>query len=370
MKIDFYMPVKIISGIGCVGDNYKLFSLGNHALIVTGRHSAVKSGALADVTFALEKNGIEYTVYSEIGENPLLSACYAGGQKAHECGADFVIGIGGGSAMDAAKAVAAFATNPEITDMELFSDNLKPSLPIIEIPTTAGTGSEANWIAVLSLDGKAKKKSFKSLCSFAKYAFVDPKYTYSLSAAYTVSTALDAYCHCIESYLSPKSTGITRMMAAEGAKGIWNILSGISPDKSNCVVFTPEQREILINSSCFAGIAINGAGTGFPHPLGYNLTMYKNIPHGRACAVFTGEYINYNMRTDEGKALLNEFAERTGADISEIAEVIPTLANVHPSISDEEIDLFISQVSGAGNYANSPYVISTDEMRDIYRKLF
>lgn len=366
MKIDFYMPVKIISGVGCVGKNQKLFSLGSHALIVTGRHSAVSSGALADVTAALESNGVGYTVFNEITENPLLSACYKGGQTAHAAGADFVIGIGGGSAMDAAKAVAAFAANPEIGEYDLFGDGLKPSLPLIEIPTTAGTGSEANWIAVLSLDGKAKKKSFKSLCSFAKYAFVDPKYTYSLPIGYTVSTALDAFCHCIESFLSPKSTEITRMMGVSGAADIWKVLKELEIDPN----VTPEQRELLINASCFAGIAINGAGTGFPHPLGYNLTMFKNIPHGRACAAFTGEYVRYNMKTDEGKALLEAFAAGIGSNTEEIAGVIPKMADVDLKLTSDEIDMFVSQVADAGNYVNSPYVINRDEMKDIYTRLF
>ena len=366
MKIDFYMPVKIVSGVGCVIENSGLFALGKHALIVTGRHSAVKSGALSDAAAALERCGASYTVYSEIGENPLLSVCFGGGQKARECGADFVIGIGGGSAMDAAKAVAAFAANPDIAAEQLFSDSLKPSLPLIEIPTTAGTGSEANWVSVISLDGKSKKKSFKSPYSFARYAFVDPRYTYSLSYGYTVSTALDAYCHCIESYLSPKSTGITRMMAAEGAAGIWSVLKGISEESG----VSEKQREILINSSCLAGIAINGTGTGFPHPLGYNLTMYKGIPHGRACAVFTGEYIAYNLRSAEGKRLLEEFSARTGADLADISETVPALADVRLEFTDEEIDLFVRQVGDAGNYKNAPYVIDADEMKEIYRKLF
>lgn len=366
MKIDFHMPVKIISGIGCVKNNSKLFKLGSHALIVTGRHSAEKSGALADVTDVLGENGIGYTVYNEISENPLLSACFSGGQIARESGADFVIGIGGGSAMDAAKAVAAFAANPGIGEYDLFGGELKPSLPLIEIPTTAGTGSEANWIAVLSLDGKDKKKSFKSLCSFARYAFVDPKYTYSLSYGYTVSTALDAFCHCIESFLSPKSTEITRMMGVSGAADIWKVLCELSPDKE----ITPEQRELLINGSCLAGIAINGAGTGFPHPLGYNLTMFKGIPHGRACAVFTGEYVRYNMKTGEGKALLEAFAAGIGSSADEIAARIPGMADVNLKLTDEEIVMFIDHVADAGNYANSPYVINKDEMREIYTRIF
>src|SRR5699024_10340606 len=99
-----------------------------------------------------------------------------------------------------------------------------PSLPIAAIPTTAGTGSEANSFSVLTLDGGLKKKTFKSPYSFPKVAFVDPKYTYSLNYDYTVSTALDALCHSIESFMSPKANDVTEMFSLYGAKAIYDTL--------------------------------------------------------------------------------------------------------------------------------------------------
>lgn len=361
-NIDFFMPVRIVSGEGCISANQNLFGIGKKALIVTGANSAVKSGALADVISALDSQGIGYSVFNKIMENPLVSVCYEGGAAASQTGADFIIGIGGGSAMDASKAIAAYAANPDILPMGIFESELKPSLPMILIPTTSGTGSEANMISVLTLDGKDAKKSFKSDYSYAKYAYVDPVYTYSLSYDYTVSTALDAFCHCIESYLSPKSSEITRTLAADGARDIWKVLSEISAEST----ISEEQRRLLAYASCRGGIAINGTGTGFPHPLGYNLTMYHGIPHGKACAAFTGEYLKYNMQNNEGRQLIAAFSELICASPEIIAENIPKLAGINLKLSSEEIELFIRQVGGASNYKNSPYVINETEMKKIY----
>jgi alcohol dehydrogenase class IV len=365
-NIDFFMPVKIISGESCILANKSLFGIGKKALIITGANSAVKSGALADVTSALDSLGIGFSVFNKIMENPLVSICYEGGAAAFETGADFIIGIGGGSAMDASKAIASYVANPDLPPEGLFESELRPSLPMILIPTTAGTGSEANMISVLTLDGKDAKKSFKSDYSYAKFSFVDPVYTYSLSYDYTVSTALDAFCHCFESYLSPKSSEITRTLAVDGARDIWKVLSEISPENP----ISKENRRLLAYASCRGGIAINGTGTGFPHPLGYNLTMYRGIPHGKACAAFTGEYIKHNMQSSEGKRLITDFSERIGTSSELIAENVPKWADISLNISSDEIDLFIRQVGSASNFKNSPYVINETEMREIYSRLF
>ncbi len=366
MNIDFYMPVRIISGEDCVKNNPNLFDIGKSALIITDADSAVKSGALDDVSAVLDSIGIKFTVFDKIRENPLISICFEGGNLARKSNADYIIGIGGGSSMDAAKAIAAYASNPDIRPEGIFEPGLKPSLPLILIPTTAGTGSEGNWISVLSIDGKSCKKNFKSNYSYAKYAFVDPRYIYTLPYYYTVSTALDAFCHCFESYLSPKSSAITRTLAVDGAKDIWKILNELSPE----IPLTHEQRRLLAYAACRGGIVINGTGTGFPHSLGYNLTMYHSIPHGRSCASFTGEYIRYNTMSCEGNRLINEFAEKIGTSPELIGENIPKWANVKLTLKSEEIDVFISQVADAVNYKNSPYVINEIEMKQIYSKLF
>jgi len=375
MNLNFHMPVRLISGEYAVQNNASALALGSHALIVTGRRSAEASGALADVTAALEAQKIAYTVFNRIRENPLASTCREGGALCRKVGADFVIGIGGGSALDAAKAVAAFAVCPDADEIGLYTAEIPASgmLPVSAVPTTAGTGSEANPYAILTLPGGTKKKTFKHIPgSYPRVAFVDPRYTYSLGEDYTVSTALDALAHAMESFLSPKSDDISEMMALYAARHIWDVLfCGVDGEgQRDAGGFTPVQRHRLSLAACAAGIAINKTGTGFPHPLGYSITLSEGIPHGRACGAFAGAYIEYNMRTSQGEARLTRFASYLGSTPAEMARRIPLKADVHLTLSREQIDEHIDRVAGAGNYANSPYVISRDEMTMIYASLF
>lgn len=366
MNFSFNLPVRIVSGANCVRDNAALLCIGSHALIVTGKNGAKKSGALDDVISILTDNGIDFTVFDEITENPPLETCFNGGRLGADAGADFVIGIGGGSALDAAKAIAAFTANQQISALEIYDGEkrISPSLPIIAIPTTSGTGSEANPYSVLTLPGGQKKKTFTAPDSWPKIAFLDGRYTFSLSREQTLSTALDAFAHALESYLSPKSTEISTMMAFYASSHIWDII------KDDPEEYTEFMHERLLCASCAAGIAISITGTGFPHPLGYAITMLDGIPHGAACAVFEGDYIEYNMKSPLGKAKLLEFAEVHETTVENLIKRLPELSGVKLSFTEEEIAKRVELIADAKNYANSPYVISKEEMYDIYKKHF
>lgn len=373
-NLDFFMPVKTVFGENAVTHAKDSLALGTHALIVTGKRSAILSGALDDVKGALASLNISYTIFDKIEENPLLSVCYEGGKLAVNVGADMVIGIGGGSPLDASKAIAAFASNPGVLPEEIFTATLDNILPVVLIPTTAGTGSEVNNYSVLTIDSTNVKKTFKHEKSYAKLAILDPKYTYTLNKNYTVSTALDAFCHCLESYLSPKSTDISMMFALYGAEKLWNALISIK-NRPDCLETEPDDvikslRADLMAAACAGGIAINTTGTGFPHPLGYSITLYDNIPHGRACAVFTGEYIKYNMKTEPGAAKLYNFAKALGTTPEEIAHIIPALSGVKLKLGADKRRDYVDKVRGAANFSNSPYVISYEEMLDIYDRTF
>ena len=366
MIFSINIPVRIISGRGCLRRNSKDLILGKKAFLVTGRSGASSSGALKDVEDILSDASVEYASYTKVNANPPLMDVYEAGKAAAEFGADFIIGIGGGSAMDSAKAIAAFAANADVSPEDIFSsEKLKNgALPIVLIPTTAGTGSEANPYSVLSLPCGNKKKTYSSTYAWAKVAFLDPAYTESLNYSATVSTALDAFAHALESYLSPKANALSTMLAEYAAKNIWDVLTQM-PDE-----FTEEHRDMLCYASCAAGAAISITGTGFPHPLGYSLTMLSGLPHGRACAVFHGDYIEYNMRTEIGAEKLNKLAEAIGTTPRLMAEFLPGLADVDITLTDEEIRTYVDLIKGAKNYGNSPYVINEEEMLAIYRKHF
>ena len=142
MDFSFCMPAKVLVGSGIVGQNAALLgSLGSRCLLVTGKNSARLSGALDDVTAALDSQDIPWSVFDGIGQNPLLSSCHAAGQAAREFGADFLVGIGGGSPLDAAKAAAVYAANPELSPRDIYGGHKNPALPFALVGTTSGTGS-------------------------------------------------------------------------------------------------------------------------------------------------------------------------------------------------------------------------------------
>jgi alcohol dehydrogenase class IV len=365
MNFNFYLPTRFLSGFGVLKSHPEHLAIGASAFIVTGKNGARKCGALDDVISVLSERGVKYTHFDSVTENPPLLMCSDGGQQCRAAGADFVIAIGGGSVMDAAKAISAFATNPDIAPEQLFEiDLLKPSLPIICIPTTAGTGSEANPYAIMTLQGGKRKKTFNAPFSYPKTAFLDPAYTRSLSRDYTISTALDAFAHALESFLSPKSNVFSEQQALFAAKEIWNVLSQY-PER-----FDDEMRESLLYAATAAGIAISITGTGFPHPLGYSITLLDGIPHGAACALFDGDFIEYNERSEAGKAKMERFYAALDVKPKVLKEYLPALSGVDLTFTEEEIKERIELVQGAKNYANSPYVISVEEMYEIYRKHF
>ena len=322
MSDSIYMPAKCIWGNNAVSDNSAEFrALGNSCLILTGKSSAEKSGALGDAVKVLEKEGISWGWYNGIGENPLLSSCHAAGEKAREIGADFILGIGGGSVLDAAKAVAIYASNPDLAPIDIYKREYNnPPLPVALIGTTAGTGSEVTAVAVLTNDETGIKKSISGPDCYAKISFCDPKYTATMPYKTTVSTALDAFAHAIEGFFTPKCNGVLRLFAEKCIPELYRCLKALSQADT----VDPELREPLYYASIYAGLVINTCGTAFPHPLGYVLTENYGIPHGMACAAFFAPYIDRCA----------EFAPEKFADFIKMTENIDDVKKVIASLTD------------------------------------
>lgn len=290
MDFLFYNPVRIIGGAGCVAANAAIFrEMGERALIVTGAESAKISGALGDVTGAMGRAGVQYLIFDGMRENPLLSLCVAAGDAAREFGADYIVAIGGGSALDGARAASVFAVTEYADPAEIFERSFQQSLPLITIGTTAGTGSEVDDIAVITQDKTNQKRGIKSPLLFAKIAFYDHNYTKSMNLRQTVSTALDALCHCFESWFNTAVTETSATMARRGAKLIYPHLVQIAEGK-----FDPNDdklRRDLYHGSLWGGLAIAQSGTGWPHPAGYSFTETMGLAHGVACALFEPAFL-------------------------------------------------------------------------------
>jgi len=322
MDLTSYMPVNLVTGAGCVRASAQaLAKLGKVCLIVTGRTSAKVSGALQDVTDTLTGNGQSYVLFDKIGQNPQLTDCMAAAQMAIAGGADFVLGIGGGSAMDAAKCIAVLAANPGLTQDQLYAfDWAKAPLKIVTVGTTAGTGSEVTKVSVITTpDGR--KKSFRHDGLYPVLSLGDPNYTMSLSPMVTRCTMVDTLSHCAESFFSRLANHISRSYAVEGIRLLLPIFRRMA--ENGCDDLDFDTREQLYCASIYGGLAINVTSTCFPHTMGYLLTEEFGIPHGTACAVFQKDFYAYNKTVVP--ALAAEYLERIGCSEEEYLDLIEKL---------------------------------------------
>ncbi len=296
----YYMPVKIYAEDGCVKNHAAdIAAYGKKALIVTGRHSAELCGALGDVKSVLDEKGIAYVHYNEVEENPSVETI----MKARDLGlaehADFVIGIGGGSPMDAAKAIALMLRHSDKDASYLYEKGAdSTALPIIEIPTTCGTGSEVTAVSILTRHDTHSKGSIPHKI-FGNLALLDARYLESASPSTLASTAIDAFAHLTESYISSDATQFSRNLSLTGLRtwaGCKDILLGIRPAD-------PAARKQMLLASTYGGMAIAHTGTSVPHALSYTLTYNLHMKHGKACGHFLANYMREASPADTARVL-------------------------------------------------------------------
>lgn len=344
MEFSFYVPTKIMGGNGCVRANTKVFKeMGKRALIITGASSAKASGALDDVIDSLDEHKIGYTVFNEVRENPLLSTVAKAGRIARDMKADFIIAIGGGSVLDAARAASVFAASDIEPWENVYKGAFTAHLPFVCIGTSAGTGSEIDNVAVITEDATGHKKSIKKDFLFAEYAFCDYNYTKSMNLRQTVSTALDALCHCFEGWFNTAATEPVVCAARRGAELIYPWLKKITA--GNFDADSDEMRRDLYYGSLWGGITITHAGTGFPHPAGYILTERGGIPHGIACAVFEPAFMRHTIPNLDIKDLkmLNAII---GSE-AELIETIEQLCKNNIKVTKEVCDDIVQRLAGS-----------------------
>ena len=298
--MNFYMPVRVYSEENCVMNHAaELAELGTRALIVTGKSSARKCGAFADVTAALEKYGVSWVEFAEVEENPSVETIMRARKVGCKVEADFVIGIGGGSPMDAAKAIALMMRHPDQGWEYLYDKGAETStVPIAEIPTTAGTGSEVTAVSVLTRHDKHVKGSIPHKI-FADLALIDGKYIASAPAQILANTTMDALCHLYESYIHSKATDYSRMCAEYGIK-IWARSKDVVLGRREA---NAEDYRNMMNASCMAGMAIAHTATSMPHALSYRLTYSARMAHGKACGYFLAGYLREADQADAAHIL-------------------------------------------------------------------
>lgn len=280
------MPVTVYEEESCVRNHPEVFAAaGKKALLVTGRHSADRNGAASDVLSVLEDLGIASVRFREVEENPCVETVMRARRLGLSEGADFVVGIGGGSAMDAAKAIALMMRHPEEGADYLYGSRDASRVPLILVPTTCGTGSEVTPVSVLTLPERKTKASTPHPL-FADAALIDGRYLAFAPETVIRNTAMDALGHLFESYLNADATDYSRMCVDAGLK-IWSrsrdVLlhsAAISGDYAN-----------LMRASTLAGMAIAQTGTALPHGLSYPITYDLHMAHGRAVGYFEAGYL-------------------------------------------------------------------------------
>ena len=317
---------------------------------------------------ALSTEDIDWLIYDKITENPRLDHCHEAGQLAYEERVDFIVGIGGGSPLDAAKAVAVYAANPSFTQKDIYSQAPRnKALPIVCIGTTAGTGSEVGRVSVLTDPETNRKKSISPADCHPALTFADPKYTHSMPYAVTVSTALDALSHVLEGYMSVKCGDIPTLFGEKAIELIWEGLTYLYNTKA-----LPDEalREKLYYGSLYAGITLAYCGTAFPHPLGYILTENYGIPHGKACAAFMGEFMERACLFTPEKA--KKALAIMGTDIGEFKKIIEALTDL-PEIkmTEEEIQKHCERFNTApANFKFSPGGFTKEDAVRIFTEKF
>jgi len=349
MEFKFLMPTKVLLGVGCVAGNKEEFGkLGKKALIVTGRNSAKASGALRDVTTVLDEQAIVWELFDQIEENPTFAVVEAGGAAARRFKPDMIIAIGGGSPLDAAKAIAVLAVN-FISASELYEGDFQAApLPIAAVPLTAGTGSEVTPYSILTDSERQTKRSFSDVRIFPQIAFLDARYTHTQSRAVTVNTAVDALSHAIEGYLSKRSTAVSDCLALEAIRSFGRACNALVLGEFDISV-----REELLYTSLLGGVVIAQTGTTAVHALGYSLTYFYQVPHGRANGLLLGEYLRFNepVVPQKVEAVLAALGLKT---VDEMKVLMSRLLPSSEVYSQEELHKFVAIASEAANIVNTP----------------
>lgn len=353
MNYKYHMPTKVFCGENCILNNRDVFkSLGEKALIVTGKRSAKMNGSEKDVKAVLDAIGIDYVIFDQVMSNPTIPCAYEGAAVAKENDVDFVIAIGGGSPIDAAKAMALIAAQ-DIAEDDLFSGDYQKALPIVAVPTTAGTGTEATQYSILTNDQAETKTSIASELIFPTISFLDAKYMLTLPLTATINTTIDALSHAVEGMFSVRASTVSNALAMKSIRMIMESIPSLleASEKDSIEMLSLSFRERLMEASFLAGMVIAQTGTTVVHAMGYSLTYFKHIDHGRANGLLLSEFLRLAEKEQPEliRTILTAMKLNT---VSEYKQLMDQLFGEKEAISAEEINQFTEKAMGTKNIAN------------------
>jgi alcohol dehydrogenase len=292
MDWEFQLPTKIVFGRGSLSRAWESIDR-KHVLLVTG-----KGGFREKFISRIKKQlgNAELSVYDNVEPNPTHQNVDGGVEVIEKKGCELVVALGGGSVIDAAKLMACIAVNKGNAYEYAFGKKKieKKGLPLIAIPTTAGTGSEVTPFAVISDREKKLKAPVRNRQLFPKVAIVDPELTASMPAGLTANTGADALSHALEALWSKKAQPITDYLALRAAKLVFENLKKVCQEPHNM-----EAREEMSLASLLGGMAISNAWTGPAHAISYPFTVHFGVSHGNACALTLPEVMEFNALRSE-----------------------------------------------------------------------
>lgn len=379
----FVIPNHTVVGINVLGEAAPLLKkMGNKAFIVTGRHVAV-SDMMKQLTALLDENGIGCVIFDGITGEPTDTMIENGVEMLKSSGCDFIIGIGGGSPLDSAKAIAAMAVNEgSIADYN-GKEITGEILPLAAIPTTAGTGSEATKFTVITDSEKGIKMLLKGDVLVPKLAIVDSSFTVGAPKSVTSATGLDALTHAVEAYTSRKAFSMTDTLAVSAVKRIMKYLPIAYREPGNSLA-----REQMSIAALEAGICINNSSVTIVHGMSRPIGALFHVPHGMSNAMLLKECLSFavsgayekfaNLGRETGVASDSD-SDETAAEkfidsLQNLCDVceIPTLEQY--GIDRDEYYSKISKMAtdavASGSPANTVKEVTVDDCIEIYKKLY
>jgi alcohol dehydrogenase class IV len=376
VRFEFATAARIVFGPGAAKEIAPAArEMGTRALLVTGRTPA-RAEPLARALISAGVECMTLPVEKEPTVDWVESAVAAG--RRERC--DLVIGFGGGSAMDAAKAVAALLPNAgEVFDyLEVIGQGqplARPSLPLIAVPTTAGTGAEVTRNAVLASPRHKVKVSLRSPHMLPRLAVVDPELTYDLPPAVTASTGMDALTQLLEPYVSSRANPMTDALCVEGLRRVARSLPRAHADGSD-----QDAREDMSLASLFGGLALANAGLGAVHGFAAAIGGAFEAPHGAVCAALLPHVVSVNLRALRSRAPRSEALDRyrdaarilTGRSDADCAEWlvglcqslgIPRLGSY--GIAAADAPAIVESAARARSMKANPIVLTPEELLEI-----
>jgi len=375
----FYQPTDIITGAGCLGQLGQVCRrYGDTALLVCGHKAMTRSGTLDRATTLLGQQEVPAAIYDQVSGEPTLEIVEQGVILARKEKVQVIVGLGGGSAMDTAKAIAGLVPlRGSVRDYHQGREIEEPGIPFVAIPTTAGTGAEVTKNAVLSDPVRGIKASIRHDSWFARAALVDPELTLSLPPTLTAATGADALCQAIEAYVSIGAMPTTDALAMEAIRLLGRSLVTAFREGHDI-----NARADTLYGSMLAGVALANARLGGVHGMAHPLGYRYHIPHGTICGLLLPYVMKYNLPYAVEKharvaALLGvgtqgmtteQAAGESVKDVQRILTALQIPQKLAPlGVNEDDFPVIIAESLPSGSLKHNPRPLGEDDVRNILR---